>query len=88
MKKSKEEFVRVCPKCGSTNVEWRLGSSTWSIALSGMGSAAVFDVFTCRDCGYSSQIMPEFPKSKLDEVKSSIKNRDSNRNKPRGERPN
>ncbi|MCX6695005.1 MAG: hypothetical protein NTU61_01750 [Candidatus Altiarchaeota archaeon] len=72
-KKDTEEYVRLCPKCGSSNVEWRLGSSAVSIAVSGMGSAAVFDVFTCADCGYSSQLMPEFPSSKVDEVRRYIK---------------
>ena len=77
MKKSKDEYVRICPRCGSTNIDWKLGGSAWSIALSGMGSAAVFDNFTCLECGYSSRIMPEFPKSEVLNVQNNIKKKNN-----------
>ena len=75
-KSEKDEYVRVCPKCGSSDIDWKIGSSTWSIALSGMGSAAIFDMFTCSNCGYASQFMPEFPKKRLGELKSLLKGGD------------
>lgn len=73
-----EEYVRVCPRCGSTNIDRKIETSGWVVALGGMGSAAVFDVFNCIDCGYFGQFMPEFPKSKLDKLRT-YKTKDSNR---------
>ena len=77
MKDKKDRYVRVCPRCGSTNIDWKLDGSAWSIALSGMGGAAVFDNFTCMECGYSSRIMPEFPESEVSKVQDDIKKKNS-----------
>jgi predicted RNA-binding Zn-ribbon protein involved in translation (DUF1610 family) len=46
-KKSKEIFVRICPRCGSKDVTMEFTRQTW------------LNFFVCQSCGFRSVIFPE-----------------------------
>lgn len=58
----KERRLKVCPKCGSTNVT----SLTLRSILTEASKAL------CNDCNYEG-IMPEIKKSKLNKFKKTLK---------------
>jgi transposase-like protein len=61
-----DKYVKICPKCGSTNVKADLSQQSF-------GAGAEFSQYKCADCGYFSMIFPEAEKSKVKEFKKDIK---------------
>jgi len=66
----KNEYIKACPKCGSTNIEsptaFVLGSYLFPFSLSGVNKD------TCKDCRYQG-VIPEVEKSKIKDFKKQIK---------------
>jgi ribosomal protein L37AE/L43A len=67
-KQKKEKYVRICPKCNSTNVAPDSGY-IWTIAH------GTFSMYRCNDCGFSanSTLFPEVPLSKIQRKDSKVK---------------
>lgn len=65
---AKEDYIKVCPRCGSTNARF----SDLKIDAGPMGD-------TCEDCGFgdagNSVSFPEVVKSKLQYFKKALKNK-------------
>lgn len=58
--KKQEKQVRICPKCGSTDVEWDHES---------MGIARIFmSRACCRNCGLKGKF-PTIPENKINDFK-------------------
>lgn len=55
----KENYVKVCPLCGSTNITHR---------IVGYGTTLV-----CKDCRYENTFFPEVEDSKVEEFKKNLK---------------
>ena len=53
----KEKFIRVCPRCGSKNVENE-------VIFSRMGQ-----FYVCKHCGFGGSLFPEIPKKFADKMK-------------------
>jgi hypothetical protein len=64
-KKNKEEFVYVCTRCGSTNIQSDLSKDM--IAWGGSTR------WTCGECGFSSIAFPEIKKSRVEEFRKKLK---------------
>ena len=62
------DYIKICPKCGSTNIT----SETGRYHI--YGAQEYKD--NCQDCGYSG-IIPEVEKSKIEEFKKEIKNQNN-----------
>lgn len=61
---NKEKYVKVCPKCGSTNVS--------SFSGKYFSSKEFYLRCECKDCGYEG-VIPEVEQSKLKKFKDRIK---------------
>lgn len=70
MGRGNRKFVRVCPKCGSSDVSKDLSL----VALLGGGGG-----FECRNCGYKGQFFPEVEEEGLKEFREEVKGRDKER---------
>lgn len=55
-------YVKVCPKCKSTNVSFGTSTNMWGIPYLPAGNV-------CKDCGYTSKTFPELQISKLNKYK-------------------
>lgn len=63
-----KKFVKVCPKCGSTNVK-EPGSVAYQKA---------YQLFAeCNDCHYSGIDFPEFPAEKVKKAQEEIRKKHS-----------
>ena len=73
-KMPKEKYVRVCPKCGSTNVHADLSKDmiAWG------GSTRM----VCDDCGYSAMLFPEVLKSQAGKLKAKSKLKTEKQKRP------
>ena len=71
----KNNYVKICPKCGSTSIE----SPSAFITVLYMLPASLSGVHkdTCKNCSYQG-IIPEIEKSKIEDFKKEIQNQKSN----------
>lgn len=61
MKKS-SKFVRICPKCKSTD-------TSPDLSFQAYGSGSIFNSFKCNKCGYTGVFFPEVDKRDLKKIK-------------------
>ena len=62
----KEDYVTVCPKCGSDNVSFEKEAAYVATGLSNQYKE-------CNNCGYHGLIFPEAPRSQVTEKPKDIK---------------
>ena len=68
----KEEYVKICPKCGSTNVSVDFSNPTvWSYGAPSKHQ--------CKSCGHVAAVFPEVVKNKTESYKPKGKVEKSNR---------
>lgn len=67
MPDKKEEYVKVCPNCGSTDI--RIGQESTRKITDAFG---IDSEFKCGNCGFSSYLFPEVPLSKLEEYEGNL----------------
>ncbi len=60
----KERYVKICPKCGSTDIITSTGRYF-------IGGAEVYRD-NCKDCGYEG-VIPEIKKSEIEKFKKELK---------------
>ena len=61
-KKQKPKYVRICPNCGSLDVEILNITKQYTFAF-GLPTA-----YKCRSCGFSSHVFPEVSEEELNRV--------------------
>lgn len=69
---SKENYIKICPKCGSTN--WKMPNPTHATVGSLTRVQMVNNVHLCQDCDYQG-IFPEVEESKVEEFRKQLKER-------------
>lgn len=63
MKENNEIYIKICPKCGSTNIT----------PYSKMGlNQGEFFIEYCKDCYYSGNFFPEVKKSMVEEFRMEL----------------
>jgi hypothetical protein len=55
----KQDYIRICPKCGSTNVFTKVNKAN--------------SVERCRDCNYSNITFPEVKTSEVETFRKELK---------------
>jgi DNA-directed RNA polymerase subunit RPC12/RpoP len=73
-KKQKKEYVRICPNCGSLNIEILNVQKQFTFAF-GMPA-----LYKCNNCGFSNNIFPEVDVKELEKLneKDKLNKRDKN----------
>ncbi len=69
-KPKKPKYVRICPKCGSLDVEILNITKQYTFAF-GLPTA-----YKCRSCGFSSYIFPEIDSNKIQDI-DKVSNKDN-----------
>jgi len=73
-----EKFVKICPKCGSTN--WKMaGIKDFEGSFAFAGQASMHAEMKCLDCGYVGNFL-EADENELKEIQKEIKNSKNNNN--------
>ena len=68
-----EKRIKICPKCGSINIELeRISKSLIGITP---------PTYRCKKCGLTQKIFPEIEIGKIEEFRKKIKNAKHNKNK-------
>jgi len=62
-KPGKPKYVRICPKCGSLDIEILNVTKQYTFAF------GLPTVYKCRSCGFSSHVFPEVSTEELKKVK-------------------
>jgi len=75
-KKEKKEYVRICPNCGSLDIEILNVQKQFTFAF-GMPTT-----YKCNNCGFSSYVFPEVDVKDLEKLKE--KNKDNQKDKDVG----
>jgi len=57
-------YIKVCPNCGSTNVEREITPSS---------ALGVRNPFHCNNCNFEGELFPEIPKEKQNKFKKLLK---------------
>lgn len=62
---TKEKYVKICPKCGSTDVQVDFSNASFAI-----GSPVSHN---CNSCGTVGMVFPEVEESKVEEFRKKLK---------------
>jgi len=63
--KEKEEYIQVCPKCGSPDLDFGFHSAA--------GASVGLSSIKCNNCGHIGRIFPKIPASKVKKPKKTKK---------------
>lgn len=72
--KEKEKYVRICPNCGSLDIEILNVTKQFTFAL------GIPTQYKCKKCGFSSHVFPEVSIKDLEKLNKKLKNRQKAKN--------